>query len=78
MTMQQLMADQKAFTQRLCEQMKKDHTTVKQLAEDMAECATNIRGQGYSAFMDARNRFLTQIEKMHDSYSELFAGSYKS
>lgn len=78
MTVQQLMTDQKAFASRLCEQMEKDYETVKRLAEDMAECATNIQGQGYSAFIEARNRFLTQIEKMHDEYAELFTGSLKN
>lgn len=39
---------------------------IKVAAEYMVECATNIKGQGYSNFMSAREDFITKIDKLHD------------
>jgi len=30
----------------------------------MAECATNIKGQGYSAFINSRENFLEKIDRI--------------
>ena len=31
-------------------------------AEDMVECATNIKGQGYTSFINSREEFLKKID----------------
>jgi superoxide dismutase len=37
---------------------------VKQSAENMAECATNIRGHGYTVFIESREDFLRKIDSL--------------
>jgi hypothetical protein len=39
-------------------------TSIKISAEEMVECATNIKGQGYSMFINARESFLDKIDSL--------------
>jgi hypothetical protein len=32
----------------------------------MTECATNIRGQGFSVFLQSRESFMQEIMELHD------------
>ena len=41
-------------------------TGIKVSAEHMIECATNIKGQGYSTFMSSREEFLSKIEGLSE------------
>lgn len=36
---------------------------IKEAAEYMSECATDMRGQGYSVFLQARENFLQKINE---------------
>lgn len=38
--------------------------TIKLAADYMVECATNIKGQGYSSFINAREEFLSRIDAL--------------
>lgn len=40
-------------------------TAIKLAAEEMIECATNIKGQGYSLFIRSRQDFLDKIDQLH-------------
>lgn len=40
--------------------------SIKLSAEDMLECATNIKGQGYSMFIKSRETFLAKIDSLQD------------
>jgi hypothetical protein len=48
--------------------LKSEVTNIKVCAEDMIECATNIKGQGYTAFIHSREEFLDKINSL---YSQL-------
>jgi hypothetical protein len=37
---------------------------IKLSAEDMVECATNMRGQGYTTFLVSRERFIKNVDKL--------------
>lgn len=37
---------------------------IKICAENMAECATNMKGHGYAVFMAARNEFFAKIDAL--------------
>lgn len=52
----------------MLKQIREDSLLVKRLADNMAECATNIHGQGYSAFLDARETFLSELDKLYEEY----------
>lgn len=41
-------------------------TSIQISAENMTECATNIKGQGYISFIDSRNLFLSKIDNIKD------------
>ena len=49
--------------------MYKDNVHMKILADNMAEAATNIQGQGYAAFVNARETFLNEMDRISDEYS---------
>lgn len=46
------------------QKIKQDKALVKILADSMAEAATNIQGQGYPAFLNARETFLSEVDRM--------------
>jgi hypothetical protein len=46
-----------------------DSKNLKILADNMAEAATNIQGQGYGAFVNAREAFLTEVDRILEDYS---------
>jgi hypothetical protein len=39
---------------------------IRALADHMSECATNIKGQGYSTFVQARDDFMSKIDKFQE------------
>lgn len=50
-------------------QLKADSNLIKTLGDSMAEAATNIQGQGYGNFLNARETFLSELNRMHDEYA---------
>lgn len=49
--------------------MKEDAVLLKTLADNMAECATNMQGQGLPAFVNARESFLSEVDRIQKDYS---------
>lgn len=47
-----------------------DIIALKIAAENMVECATNIKGQGYISFIQSREAFMETVEKLHESILE--------
>jgi hypothetical protein len=42
--------------------LREEVLSIKLAAENMAECATNIKGQGYLTFINSRENFLSKID----------------
>jgi len=57
------------INEQLTVQMKEDLMNLKIMADEMIECATNIKGQGYCSFMASRERFFSSLEEMVNEYS---------
>lgn len=73
MTKQDIVTVHATYKQSLRQQLDRDHSLIKQLAEDMAEAATNIQGQGLQSFLQSRALFLDTVDKLHMNYCTLFA-----
>ena len=69
MCLQELINKRYDIHLQLIEQMKLDTTMLAVKAENMAECATNIKGQGYSSFMAARDDFMKYLEEFRKNYT---------
>ena len=73
MCLTQLKKAQLKVNEGLIEHFKQDNADIKELAENMAECATNIHGQGYSAFVLARDSFLKKLDTMLSDYTKFMS-----
>ena len=54
----------------IIECLQDDIRNIKILAETMVECATNIKGQGYSTFISAREDFLSSIDSLYQQIED--------
>ena len=52
-------------------QLDRDTADLAVKAENMAECATNIKGQGYCSFITAREEFLNALTQFKRDYTSL-------
>lgn len=68
MGLQELRAKQEQLQNQMLKQIKEDSILLRVLADNMAECATNIQGQGYATFLQARENFLTELDRLYDDY----------
>lgn len=50
-------------------QLKADSNLVKTLGDNMAEAATNMQGQGYANFVNSRELFISELNRMHGEYA---------
>ena len=64
-----LIEQKKKINEQIVKKMYEDTELLKRLADDMAEAATSIQGQGYSRFIETRNLFFNTINKMHKDYT---------
>lgn len=71
MKIQELQEQQKAMRKEMRRKVADDAIRLKQLADDLAECATSIQGQGYMNFVRCREVFLAEIDRMSDEYCTL-------
>ena len=71
MEYQDLQEQQKIIRRKMRLKIIDDATRLKQLADDFAECATNIQGQGYMNFVRCREDFLCEIDRMSENYCAL-------
>ena len=72
---------QKLKTQRdtinnlIIDKLEQDKVHLKIMADNMAEAATNIQGQGYGSFVNARESFLSEIDRVVEEYSVFICAS---
>ena len=70
MCIETLTKQHKELNRQLSEEIDRDTQRLKEMADDMAECATNIKGHGYSAFITAREQFNTELERFRRCWSD--------
>ena len=44
--------------------------SIRLAAENMAECATNIKGQGYLSFINSREEFLNKVDHLQQELTK--------
>ena len=71
MGIQNLIDTQTEFKREVRKQLELDSLAIKQLAEDMAEAATNIQGQGLQTFIQTREQFLATVQRTREKYCTL-------
>lgn len=67
--LEKLCEEQNLIEQKFNERVREDNFYIRSLADNMAEAATNIQGQGYAAFVAAREQFLREMDRLCDEYS---------
>lgn len=71
MGIKELQLQQEQMRSEMLNQIQADKCLLKQLADDMAECATNIQGYGYVGFVQAREKFFSELDRLSEQYSIL-------
>ena len=56
---------------RICQYLSNELTNLMVFGENMAECATNISGHGYAAFISARDTFLHECRRLQEEIDQL-------
>lgn len=67
----ELIKQKKEINEKIVIRMKEDTEVLKKLADDMAEAATTLHGQGYMRFIDARTIFLNEMDRIYAEYATL-------
>ena len=70
-SIKELIQRQNEFLNELHLQMCEDLKTIVSLAENMTECATNIKGQGYQSFIKSREEFIGSVNSFERDYRML-------
>ena len=70
MTLQEMIQKRQDITCDILKCLQKEVTEIKVSAEYMIECATNIKGQGYSTFISSRQDFLDRIDNLSSELLE--------
>jgi superoxide dismutase len=68
MFLQDLIKQQNTLHAKIVDQIENDTQTLQTLADNMAECASNMQGQGYSSFINARENFLSELQRIKGNY----------
>ena len=66
------------ITNKVLSQLHKDSNLLKVLGDNMAEAATNIQGQGYANFLNARETFLAELTRIQIDYSSFLCPNYET
>lgn len=69
MGLQKLRQQRNSINEQILAYLKQDSILLKTLADSMAEAATNIQGQGYANFVNARETFLSEVDRIQKDYS---------
>jgi hypothetical protein len=77
MNIEKLVSIREQYRALLFDKIKSDRTLIRELAENMAECATNIHGQGYQAFIASREVFIDTLNRFEKEYDALFEKATK-
>jgi hypothetical protein len=70
MRLQELVQQRANLNCAILQELQDDIRNIKLLGENMVECATNIKGQGYSSFMAARETFISKIDDLHSQLED--------
>lgn len=70
-SVQELVTRQNEFDAILTKKIHDDTEMIMQLADNLAESATMIHGQGYGVFMHAREEFFTTLKEIAIDYAGL-------
>lgn len=68
-TLEQLTQQRNDINNQFLQRLHDDKVHIKILGDSMAEAATNINGQGYVGFVNARETFLAEIDRIVEEYS---------
>lgn len=71
--MESLKTQQDQIKRHLISKITNDISMIKNLADDMAESATNIQGQGYLMFVQSREKFLSELDRVTEEYCALIS-----
>ena len=71
MDFHQLTKQQQNIKNEMLLKLRSDTCMLKQLADEMAECATNIQGQGYVVILQSREKFLSELDRLSVEYTML-------
>lgn len=66
---EQLRTQRDMITNQIIDRLYEDKVHLKIMADNMAEAATNIQGQGYGAFVNARETFLSEVDRLVEEYT---------
>jgi hypothetical protein len=72
----ELLKHKQDINNKIIKKVNVDTTVLISLADSMAEAATNMHGQGYTGFIQARDLFMKTIHDMNTDYKEM--GKYLS
>lgn len=68
-TLEQLRREKDEIENAVLKKLREDNTQIKIMADNMAEAATNIQGQGYGNFVNARQTFLSEVDRISKEYA---------
>lgn len=68
-TFEHLRTQRDTINNQIIDKLYDDKIHIKLMADDMAEAATNIQGQGYLSFVNAREKFLSEVDRIVEEYS---------
>ena len=68
MYLQELLKHKDALHAQIVKQIETDSDSLKTLADNMAECASNMNGQGYNSFIASRESFLSDLNRVKSNY----------
>lgn len=71
MDLETLVNERNIAYRKICEYVSEQIGLVMMSGEHMAECATNIKGQGYSQFISSREAFLDQARSLQKEIDTL-------
>lgn len=67
-TIKNLILEKNEITAKVLAKLKKDKVNIKVLADNMAEAAMHIQTQGYVNFLNSREAFLSEVERVSQDY----------
>jgi Na+/phosphate symporter len=70
MSLQTLMQKRRDLNNDILNSLQQEVLEIKESAENMIECATNITGQGYPTFISARKDFLKKLDKFSQQLAD--------
>ena len=70
MSLKELLVKRETLQGEIVTCLEDELSDIKSAADNMVECATNMKGQGYSSFIASREEFLGKVEKLRGGLAE--------